>query len=296
MNKRVGSILWLIVTAMLLLGCGSAWAEKDNGVWVYEISNGKAIILEYKGSEHDLQFPDTMEDCPVVQIGKGNRSILWYNDQKSLKLTFPETVEVLEGNYFTLGSIKKVRIPASVRSIGQSTFEIFFSDVVFEGAPETLGDYAFQSSCLKKMIVNEGTASIGERCFEDCSALKTVSLPMSLEYLGSEAFRNCTKLSNLSFAENSALKAIPKACFVDCHALKTLTLPDHLESIDTNAFYGCKKLTSVVVPSTVTKIADDAFAACSPKLTFTVAEGSYAEQWAIDHEFKTKTDSTLAGS
>lgn len=295
LNKRTGTLLWLIITALLWLGCGSALAEIDNGVWVYKISNGKAVILEYKGSEHDLRFPDTIEDCPVVQIGSGNRSILWYNDQKSLKLTFPETVEVLEGTYFTLGMIKKVTIPASVRSIGDSTLEIFFSDVVFEGAPATLGASTFQSSRIKKLIVNEGTVSIGDGCFENCDALNTLSLPMSLESLGNEAFRNCSKLRNLSFAENSALKVIPKACFVDCSALKTLTLPDHLESIDANAFYGCKKLASVVVPPTVTQIADDAFTDCSSKLTFTVAEGSYAEQWAIDHEFKIKIDLSMTG-
>ena len=49
------------------------------------------------------------------------------------------------------------------------------------------------------------------------------------------------------------------------------------------AFSGCTNLERVIIPDTVQEIADNAFENC-PKLTLYVTEGSYAEQYAIEHQ------------
>lgn len=49
------------------------------------------------------------------------------------------------------------------------------------------------------------------------------------------------------------------------------------------AFSGCTNLERVVIPDTVQEIADNAFENC-PKLTLYVTKGSYAEQYAIEHQ------------
>ena len=59
-------------------------------------------------------------------------------------------------------------------------------------------------------------------------------------------------------------------------------------SIETDSFYGCTKLTNVTLPESVTSIENTSFENCSDKLTMTVTDGSYAEQWATENGFKTK--------
>ncbi|MBQ1335142.1 MAG: leucine-rich repeat protein, partial [Clostridia bacterium] len=50
---------------------------------------------------------------------------------------------------------------------------------------------------VKEVIVDEGVLSLGERALDGCFALKTVSLPDSLEYVGREVFRGCDSLSGI---------------------------------------------------------------------------------------------------
>ncbi|HJB28213.1 MAG TPA: leucine-rich repeat domain-containing protein [Candidatus Blautia faecavium] len=56
-----------------------------------------------------------------------------------------------------------------------------------------------------------------------------------------------------------------------------------LVQIAEKAFSGCTNLERVIIPDTVQEIADNAFENC-PKLTLYVTEGSYAEQYAIEHQ------------
>ena len=45
-------------------------------------------------------------------------------------------------------------------------------------------------------------------------------------------------------------------------------------------FHQCPNLKEVVIPATITKIAEDTFSECPADLTLKVASGSYAEQYA----------------
>jgi len=67
--------------------------------------------------------------------------------------------------------------------------------------------------------------------------------------------------------------------FSYCQSLTSVIIPDSVTSIAENAFIYCDELTSVTIPSSVTSIGKDAFDGCG-KLTLTVAEGSAAEQYA----------------
>lgn len=117
--------------------------------------------------------------------------------------------------------------------------------------------------------------------FNNCTSLEDVLLPATIEEITNGCFNACTFESiDLS---NTNLKVLGG---FEGSSIKTITLPDTLEELEQNTFYFsdletidlsntqitsvpfacfgyCDKLTSVILPSTVTTIADNSFSNCS---------------------------------
>lgn len=60
-------------------------------------------------------------------------------------------------------------------------------------------------------------------------------------------------------------------------------MPSTLETIGDWTFSGCTSLTNLLLKSNVSEIGENAFSGCD-NLKLSVYPGSYAEQYAIDHE------------
>ena len=288
MKKTVCILLSLL---MILSSIAALAAVKDNGVWQYEITNGKVKLVAYNGTDKlkKLEFPAEIEDCPVTVIGDGMYFVWLSHVGQRTELVFPETVETIVGPFFTIGYFGTVTIPASVKEIAAEAFSISsVSEFKFAGAPEIYGANAFsENDDLKSIVIPEGALTMGESCFEKCDRLTSAVLPASLERIGAKLFNGCVRLTSIEIPKNCAIKEIPMGCFMSC-PIKSIVLPGKVESIGSNAFYACEKLTSVTIPAGVTKIASDAFSGCPSGLTLTVTEDSYAQQWADEHGFKTK--------
>ena len=66
-------------------------------------------------------------------------------------------------------------------------------------------------------------------------------------------------------------------------------IPEGITVLGYGSFNGCRSLTDVYLPQSVEKIGDYAFAHC-PKLTLHVPAGSYAEQYAKEHNIRFKAE------
>ena len=114
-----------------------------------------------------------------------------------------------------------------------------FSDetaVVTYGEEKYSGDVVIPSS-----ITVEGkeytVSSIGERAFEFCSFLKSVTIGNSVTSIGARAFYGCSGLTSVTIP--NAVKSIEKYAFADCSSLTSVTIPNSVTSIGAYAFYGC---------------------------------------------------------
>lgn len=102
---------------------------------------------------------------------------------------------------------------------------------------------------ITSIVIPEGWRFIGDGVFSGpsegwhyvsnaCSKMASISLPSTLRSIGSEAFRGCVSLDNISFPEG--ITNLPDGVVEYCTGLKCVTIPSTVEKIDEYAFRGCK--------------------------------------------------------
>lgn len=107
--------------------------------------------------------------------------------------------------------------------------------------------------------------AISEKAFFNDKQLTSLSLPSSVERVDSLAFEGASNLKTITFSDSGkGLKKIDNLAFKDCSSLESIDLSNaEITEIPVRAFENCTSLKSIKLPSTVTKIADNAFAGCS---------------------------------
>ena len=117
---------------------------------------------------------------------------------------------------------------------------------------------------IKSVVIEDGVTSIGDRAFNSCTALQTVSVPASVTKIGDYAFRFCDQLESVTFAANSQLTSIGRSAFEECSSLSgvNLTADMPVSSIGAYAFAYCSSLTDITIPRTVTAINEYTFHYC----------------------------------
>ena len=132
--------------------------------------------------------------------------------------------------------------------------------------------------------------SIGNRAFDSCSSLVSVTIGNGVTSIESQTFIDCSSLTAFygkfastdnrclivdgrltSFAPAGlteytipdSVTSIGNSAFSGCSSLTSVTIPESVTSIGDSAFWGCKILTSVTIPDSVTSIGNDAFRHCS---------------------------------
>lgn len=105
---------------------------------------------------------------------------------------------------------------------------------------------------------------IPQESFYRNSVLRSVVLPSTLQFIGREAFGDCSALKE-EIVLPAGLKSIEPFAFYDCEKLSgNMIFPEGLKSIGTLAFGACKKLTGgIILPKSLTTLGDGAFRYCT---------------------------------
>ena len=102
---------------------------------------------------------------------------------------------------------------------------------------------------------------LGDKVFEGCSGLTSLTLPSGVTEIGKYAFKGCSGLTNLTIP--ACVTEIGESAFEGCSGLTSLTVPSSVTNIGYYAFKDCSRLTSLTIPSSVTWIGGSAFENCS---------------------------------
>lgn len=90
---------------------------------------------------------------------------------------------------------------------------------------------------------SEGITLIGAEAFEDCTSLRTVSLPTTISAIGDEAFKGCTALEYVPFPY--LVERIGYGVMEDCTAVSTIEVPFSATTINPRAYSGCYNATEI---------------------------------------------------
>ena len=128
----------------------------------------------------------------------------------------------------------------------------------------SVGSYAFnECSKIADVVIPNGVTTLGTHAFGYCDGLTVVSLPPSVKTIGWSAFYTCRNLKTVNLSEG--VTRIGEYSFADCRNLSVFNIPEGVTEIGQWAFRNCS-FTSLILPSTLTKIQSYAFFDCN-KLT-----------------------------
>lgn len=147
--------------------------------------SGTGEIPPYYSNYSDSEYLEYRKQAEKVEISEGITGIggsAFYNDGnlsfKSIKI--PGSVKSIgDSAFWSCSALKTLKIPASVESIGNSTFG--------------------RCTNLESITIPDGVTSIGSGAFDGCSALTSVTIPASVKSIDNGAFHYCTNLNTITF-------------------------------------------------------------------------------------------------
>lgn len=235
-------------------------------------------LLSYKGT-----MPSNY-NCTTIQNGTTAICQMAFFRQSNLKsVSIPNTVTSIGYSAFSeCTGLTSITIPSSVTKIENFAFyqSTNLSTINFQTQSPIILNLAFENTAwlnnqpnglvyINKVAykykgtmpsnttftIKDGTTSISPGCFQDCSNLVGINIPNGLTTIGRQAFA-------YTGVKSITLPASITSCYYALQgmSLTSLTLSEGMTVIPASmCAQGCSSVTSIVIPSTVTSIEDQAF-------------------------------------
>ena len=267
-----------------------------NGKGTLTIS-GKGDMKYYYYSDRPWhKYKDKIKKVVVEDGITSISSKAFYDCPNLTEVSIANTVTSIESSAFSnCTSLKSISFPSNVTKLGNNVLTNCTSleDINIPGSVTEIGDYAF-SHCtsLENLTLPEGVQKLGcgiiyNTIIESITIPKTVT-SCNCEYLGSNtyqgAFYGDEFLKEVVFEEG--IESIPATICANASSIEKVTIPSSVTKIGNNAFDGCTGITSVNIPKGVNLIEYYAFYRCTSlknvnmeentKKLFKTEIGSYA--------------------
>lgn len=230
----------------------------------------KDALVTSEGIKEEVILPESM----LGEIGDGKSG---YEENSTIAAQLSGT--------FAGSNVKKVTIPTGITKLGYGTFMgtanleeiVFAKNAAGYTTIKTMNEYrTFKGSGIKSFAfpdeIKEGQTVLqpginfgSNECFQDCKRLESVYFGLGTHYqpswapnsygavLPSTSFKGCSSLKTISYNDSLQLKEIGAQMFQDCTSLTAFGSKSQIEAMTTEASR------KIIIPSTVTKIQNQAF-------------------------------------
>ena len=171
-----------------------------------------------------------------------------------------------------LGSAEEVAIPSSV-----IRDEISYTLISIET------NAFYDCSFIKSIIIPESVETIAQDVFSGCSGLESIFIPASVTSIEFPTFANCERLNSINVDEANSVYSSINGVLFSKSADSILCYPQGLEgdyviptgviTIGDYTFNLCGNLTGITIPKTVEEIGRSAFYGCYGLTTVDIPEG-----------------------
>lgn len=204
------------------------------------------LVLKRQAAPYSLvavnnQSPQN-EKGGIIYVAQGGQPGLdYYNDdagylveQRANHLICGIGASAFKGN----DRIQNLELPSMISFIGDHAFEgaSLIKEINIANA-SFIGNQAFKDcGSLGKVIIGEGTNTIGAECFYN-TAVDSIKLPSTTQDIGYGAFAYCSKLASIDLNSITQSCKIRDFAFYECPALKDVKMQNaQIASIGKGAF------------------------------------------------------------
>jgi len=253
------------------------------------------LIFSPEGITGSRVLPDTL-----TSIGKQ----AFYNCSGLVELTIPNTVQKMGGDVFLNCSnvtcvveegsyaetycadngVAYTTVPATGDVVSYSLSDD--GTLTVRGNGDIADSLFLNNKDIRNVVIKSGITGIGDRCFDQCVNLASVSIPSTVTEIGESAFRDTaltsvtvpagvTKLGDGCFTGCEQLASVTLSggkgklayTFEGCTSLRQVTIPNGVTELYAT-FKNCTALEKVILPDTVTVINQETFNGCSSLKSF----------------------------
>ncbi len=249
------------------------------------LENGIEKIGNYTFAKNiftEIGLPETLTDI-------GNYAFFFCKNLKSIYV--PKHVVNIGAFAFTNDlDLTDIYLPDSVLSIGENAFEKINKDLHSELTVHVylnkgnICDSLFESQHMQFVVVNDYIRTIGNKVFAECSNLKEVSVPDTVQTFGQNNFLNDKSVTlkirkvdgtiddhvyqdNLLFVTTvlieDGISVIGEYAFYNDTSVQVISVPNSVNTIGQYAFYNCNSIKEINIPNGVTAIRSHTFFGCA---------------------------------
>ena len=259
--------------------------EYEGQTLVYKITSVENATVEVTNSPKNhsvqgaLKIPASANGYTVTAVGFQ----AFFGDQALTYVELPSTLKVIgESAFSCCQNLGNLTIPEGVTTIEQWAFNMVFGATSYEipASVTTIKGEAFANNSVKKVVfaknsqltkldvgifagdqyieeivLPEGLTEIGDRAFQYCKGMKSITIPAKVKKISSSAFINCFGLEDV-YCEGTDETVFDNVTTIDkaktdikYRRTVTFDVNGHGTAPEAQTVYTGDKLTKVVEPT-----------------------------------------------
>ena len=205
-----------------------------------------------------LKYIEVEEGNPVYEDRNSNAIIEKSTNTLILgceNTIIPSDITSIGAAAFAYSKLGNIIIPKAVNNIQAFAFYRCFElkNLIFQNGNNLnyIGPDAFQDASLTSIVIPKNVERIEHGTFDSAVKLTNIFFEngSKLKYIDEYAFEECRELTNITIP--NSVESIGSVAFSNCKSLTSIIIPSSVTRIEREAFSSCTNLTSVTFENTM---------------------------------------------